>query len=307
MIKLQSIQHQAHQGWEWVRHNGFKTPHNALVTVGLLVGSVYLPIWIWDVLSGTFHGAASVLMVALIALGIHRLWKRRSHLAALTAEADDRLIGHLLLICGIAIAPFCFSTEWMQKLCGMLILAGVASSTWGVQFFRFYKLPTALIIVGLFPQPTMVGQILWQAFTPPKALELWMAWSGGLGLRAIGQAVTVSGDLITLSGGTVRVDWGCSGFDMATIMAVASLALGLFYRQPWGKILLMIGVGVVLALLMNIPRIMLMAYAFAVWGKSAFHFWHGTWGGQIFASILFTIYYYAVMALMKKRSRPSAA
>jgi exosortase len=307
MIKWQTAQNQIGRAWEWFRRTGFKTSHNTLVTLGLLVGSLYLPLWIWDVLSGTLNGAASLLMVALIALGIHRMWKRRSHLATLTSESDDRLIGHLLLICGIAIAPFCFSTEWMQKLCGMLILAGAASSIWGTQFFRFYGLSTALIVAGLFPQPTLVGQTLWQAFTPPKALELWMAWSGGLGLRAIGQAVTVSGDLISLPGGTVRVDWGCSGFDMATIMAVASLALGLFYRQPWRKILLMIAVGVVLALLMNIPRIMLMAYAFAVWGKSAFHFWHGTWGGQIFASILFTLYYYAVMALMKKRSRQPAA
>jgi exosortase/archaeosortase family protein len=290
-----------------LRQNSFKTPHNGLVTMGLLVGAIYLPFWIGDVLSGTLHGAASILMVALIGLGAHRLWQKRLHLATLTAEADDRLIGHLLIGCGVAIAPFCFFSEWAQKLCWMLILVGIASSTWGIQFFRFYALPTFLIGIGLFPQPTLVGQTLWQTFTPPHALENFMAWSGGLGLRAIGQSVNIIGAVITLPGGSVRVDWGCSGFDMVTIMVVASLVMGLFFQQSWQKILLMISIGAFLALLANIPRIMLMAYAHAVWGKSAFHFWHGTWGGQIFSTILFTIYYYAVMAIIKRRSRQTVS
>jgi exosortase len=286
-----------------LRQNSFKTLHNGLVTMGLLVGAVYLPFWIGDVLSGTLHGAASILMVTLIGLGVHRLWQKRSHLATLDAEADDRLIGHLLIGSGVAIAPFCLSSEWAQKLCWMLILVGIASSTWGIQFFRFYALPTFLIVVGLFPQPTLVGQTLWQTFTPPHALENFMAWSGGLGLRAIGQSVSVVGTVIKLPGGSVDVNWGCSGFDMVTIMVVASLVLGLFFQQSWQKILLMISIGAFLALLANIPRIMLMAYAYAVWGKPAFHFWHGTWGGQIFSTILFTIYYYAAMAIVKRRSR----
>ena len=295
-----------HRHLDRLRRHSFKTLHNALVTVGLLVGAVYLPFWLNDILSGTLNGAASLLMVALIGLGLHRIWQQRSHLATLSAEADDRLIGHLLMGCGVAIAPFCFASEWAQKLCWMLILVGIASSTWGIQFFRFYALPTFLIGAGLFPQPTLMGQTLWQAFTPPHALENFMAWSGGLGLQAIGQSVKVTETMITLPGGTVRVDWGCSGFDMATIMAVASLVLGLFFRQSWQKILLMISIGVSLALLANIPRIMLMAYAYATWGKASFHFWHGTWGGQIFSTILFTIYYYAAMAIIKQRSRQPA-
>jgi exosortase len=306
MIKWQTAQYQIGCSWEWIRQNGFKSLHNALVTVGLLVGAMYVPAWLWDILSGTLNGAASLLMVALIALGIHRLWKGRSHLATLAAEADDQLLGHLLIGCGVAIAPFAWSAEWMQKLCWMLILAGIALSTWGGVFFRRYALPTFLIVVGLFPQPTTVAQIIWQTFTPDQGLERLMAWSGSLGLRAIGQSVTLTGTYITLPGGTVDVYWGCSGFDMATIMGVASLVMGLFFRQSWGTILGMIGIGVVLALVANVPRIMLMAYAHAYWGDASFQFWHGVWGGQIFSTIMFTIYYYVVMALIKRRSPKSA-
>jgi hypothetical protein len=46
------------------------------------------------------------------------------------------------------------------------------------------------------------------------------------------------------------------------------------------------------------------------WGEAAFDFWHSTWGAQIFSAVLFTVYYYAVMAVIKKRpkrSQPKAA
>ena len=90
---------------------------------------------------------------------------------------------------------------------------------------------------------------------------------------------------------------------MATIIAVASLVLGLFLKQSLPKVALMTTLGVILALLANIPRIMLMAMAEAYWGKASFEFWHGFWGGQIFSSILFTIYYYVVMAVIKHQRK----
>ncbi len=284
-----------------------KSHHHRMVAAGLLVGVCYLPFWLIDTVSSTIHGGASLLMLALIALGLYRLWQNRQQLAALEAADDDRFLGHTLIACGILISPWCWSSEWSQKLSWLMILLGIACSNWGVGFFRRYPLSVALICLGLFPQPTLVGQQLWQAFTPPQMLENFMAWSGGLGLQAIGQAAVSNGNTLTLSGGSVQVIWGCSGFDMATIMAVASLVLGLFLKRSASNILSLMMIGITLALIANIPRIMLMAYANAHWGKASFHFWHGPWGGQIFSTILFTIYYYIVMAMVKKRSPKAIA
>jgi exosortase/archaeosortase family protein len=89
---------------------------------------------------------------------------------------------------------------------------------------------------------------------------------------------------------------------MATIIAAASLVLGIMLKQSAPKVTLMVVIGIVLALIFNIPRIMLMAVSEAYWGDAAFEFWHGFWGGQIFSTILFTVYYYVVMALVKRRS-----
>jgi exosortase len=278
------------------------TSHSRIVACGLLVGIVYAPFWIYDIIIGTLNGAASLILVAATALGGYQLWSQRTRLAKFKASEEDRLLGHIIILSSVGLAPFCFFSEWSQKLIWVIILAGIAISTWGIPFFKRYPMTAFLVGIGFFPQPTAVGKAVWDAFTPPEMLERFMAWSGGLGLRAIGHSAEISGTIISLPGGSVRVDWGCSGFDMATIIAVASLVLGIFLKQSLPKVTLMVLIGIVLALISNIPRIMLMAMAEAYWGKQSFEFWHGFWGGQIFSSILFTIYYYVVMAIVRGRS-----
>ncbi|QZZ19463.1 cyanoexosortase C [Leptothermofonsia sichuanensis E412] len=295
-----------------VAHNllqkSVKTNHSRIVTAGLVVSALYLPFWISDLVFGTLHGAASILMAVAIAIGLHRIWMQRQQLSALTVSEEDVLLGHMLIWSGVVLCPFGFTLgEWAQRLIWMIILAGIACSSWGIGFFRAFPLSTFLIFMGIFPSPTAVGKSLWETFMPPRGLERLMAWGGVLGLRAVGQAAELKDDvLITMPGGTVEVAWGCSGFDMATIMAVASLVLGVFLKLRWMRVLQMMVVGVLLALVFNIPRIMLMAIAEARWGKSAFEFWHGVWGGQIFSGILFTVYYYVVMAIAKKNPNKAA-
>ena len=278
-----------------------KTPHNCLATAGLLVGLLFWPLWMYDVVLGTLHGAASLLLVSAFGLGLYQLWSQREQLLRLKASDEDRWLGHLIIVIGIGAAPFCAFTEWSQKLIWLLILVGIALSSWGASFFSKYPASVFLISVGLFPRPTSVGKAVWEVFTPPEALERFMAWVGAIGLRLIGQAAEVDQTLIALPGGTVRVDWGCSGYDLACIAAVASLLMALFFKQSFAKSCVIVLVGVVVALIANVPRIMLMSMASAYWGPESFKFWHGFWGGQIFLSVMFTFHYYAVMAIVKRK------
>ncbi|MGA7932082.1 MAG: cyanoexosortase C [Kovacikia sp.] len=284
-------------------HESLQTTHSRFVACGLLAGFCYVPFWFADLLVGTLHGAASLLMAAAVFLGLQRLWKQRQQLATLQVSEEDRLLGHLLILSGVLLCPFgLLAGEWAQRLIWMVILGGIACSSWGVSFFKKYSLPTFLIVLGLFPNPTSVGKALWESFTPPYMLEQLMAWAGSLGLRAIGQPAVLENAVIKLPGGAVEVNWGCSGFDMATVMAAAGLVIGIFFKQRFSKILLLMATGVALAFLFNIPRIMLMAVAEAYWGKASFQFWHGSWGGQIFSTLLFTVYYYAFMGFLKRGS-----
>ncbi len=298
---------QVKQAIAHLAHESTRTTHNRIVACGVLASLSFVPYWLGDLIFGTLHGAASLLMAVAIALGVHLIWQRRTQLEKLEVSPEDEFLGHILIIGCVLLTPFGFIVgEWAQRIIWMLILAGIACSTWGIAFFRLFPLPTFLIFTGLFPSPTLVAKTLWETFLPPKMLEHFMAWGGALGLRAIGQPVEANGVVLTLPGGSVEVAWGCSGFDMATIMAVASLVLGIFLKQRASRVILMMAIGVVLALLFNIPRIMLMAIAEARWGKASFEFWHGFWGGQIFSTILFTVYYYVVMAIAKRNNKKTA-
>jgi exosortase/archaeosortase family protein len=282
-----------------VIHLSNQSWHSRIVAAGFVAVSIFVPFWLYDLIVGTIHGAASVLLVSLSGFGFYQLWQKRSQLAELEASEEDRLLGHIILISAIAAAPFCFSTEWMQKLDLYFVLFGAAVSSWGFAFFPKYPLQTFLIFAGFFPQPTAMGKLFWTAFTPEQGLERFMAWCGGIGLRLIGQSPNVTWDIISLPTGSVKVDWGCNGFDLATIAAVTSLLLGIFWKQPMWKVTLFVLMGIFFSLLANVPRIVLMTLAAVYWGHNWFEFWHGFWGGQIFLSLLFTVHYYAMLALLE--------
>ncbi len=279
-------------------HRGMRTSHNRMITLGLFIVACYIPFWLAKLANGLLHGSGSILMAAAMCLGLYRLWQQRQELANLEASEGDRWLGYFLIVVSLLLLPFGFTTLWLQRMVWLQTFAGIALSNWGASVFGRYPIPTFLIVLGLFPEPTAVGMTLWKTFTPPQMLESLMAWSGTLGLQAIGQPATqIDAVSIALPGGAVRVDWGCSGFDMATVLGIASLVVGLAMRESIAKVMLMVVVGIALALIANIPRIMLLAMSEAYWGKGAFEFWHGPWGGQIFAGTMFTIYYYVVMAI----------
>ena len=293
-------QQKAKQGMMNFLHTNLKTTHGRIVLGGLLVGLCYFPVWLGGLTVAAAQGSAGLpLITAVVFLALQELWKKRKELAETTASDEDQLLGHILILGGVVLFPFCRFEIWSQALIWLLVLAGIACSTCGVNFFRKYPLPIILIVLSAYPKPGVMARILWQTFTPSQLLENFMAWSGSHALRAIGQNANVVENIVSLPTGAVQVDWGCNGFNMSFTMAAAGLILGLFLKQSWLKTLGIMTIGVILALIFNVPRIMLLAIASVYWGEASFKFWHGPWGGQMFAGVLFTVYYYAVMRLVQ--------
>jgi exosortase/archaeosortase family protein len=283
-----------------------RTTHSRIVTCGLLlVGLGYLPFRLGDMVLRSLKGNATILMLAVFCLGLHQLWMRRHQLAKLEASDEDRFIGHAIILSGVALFPLCLSSIWSQTLLCLLILAAVACSIWGAVFFRKHPLPVFLIAAGLVPNPGVVARAFWETFVPPLMLERFTAWLGFLALRAIGQPAKLLDTIIEISDGAVEVTWGCTGFNMALSVAVAGLVLGLFFKQSFNKIVTLMMIGTVLALILNVPRMVLLALAQVYWGESSFHFWHDGWGAQIFSMVLFTVYYYIAMPILKRKPTES--
>lgn len=286
------------------------TLHGRIVLCGLLVVFCYSVFWLGVLLLRSVHGSSSgFLQTAALVLALQLLWSRRQRLKQISVPSEDRLLGHLLILSGVVLLPVCLIATWSEPFTRSLIaaivcvwiLAGIACSRWGASFFSTYPLCIFLLCIGLLPKPAEISRGIWQALTPPEFLERFMTWSGAIALHAIGQPAIAEGIYISLPNGAVKVGWGCNGFDMAATMAVASFVLGLFLKQSRPKIIFLMIVGVVLALVSNIPRIVLVSIAAVYWGEYWFNFWHDSWGSQIFVSVLFTIYYYVVMGLIKRR------
>ncbi len=271
------------------------------MTLGLAVGLIHLPFWLRDVVLGTLVGAGSSLLLLAVSVGVYMVWQKRAQLAELVPSPEDRWIGYCLIFGGVCVAPLCASAEWSQKILLMIILLGVGLSSWGMQFFGRYPIPVFLIFLGLFPNAYAVGREVWEAFTPPHILDNTMAAISTFGLSLIGQEAENTGRVIDLAGKPVYVDWACNGFNLSAEVAVGSIVLGFLLKQTLPKVALLTGIGIALALTFNVPRIMLMAMANAYWGEASFNFWHGLWGGQIFSMIVFTLYYYILMAVIDQK------
>jgi len=278
-----------------------KSFHGSLILLGLFIGLCYLPTWAIGLLDrGPQSSDGFTLATCFVGLSLYLLWKQRQQIAVLEASEEDQLLGHMLIIAGIGLFPFCRFAIWPQAILWALILSGIALSTWGIRFFAQHQLLVVVALATVYPQPTEIARLLWQSITPYKFLERWMAQAGAGALQLFGWPSTAVQSLVTFPEGAVDLDWGCNGFDMALTMAVTGLVMGVFLKQSWGRTLGFISLGVVAALVFNIPRVMLLAVASVYWGHEWFNFWHGPWGGQLFTGILFTVYYYTLMAMVKR-------
>lgn len=294
-------------GLEQIRE-AIKTNHGRMILAGLTVGLCYLPIWLGGLITRASQGSAGLpLITAVVFIALRYLWKQRHQLAKQVASEEDRLLGHIMILSGVVLFPFCRFAVWPQAAIWLLVLAGIACSSWGADVFIRHPLPSLLIPLSVYPKPGAMAREIWRAITPHKFLEEIMASWGAGALRLLGQPATPYGSVVSLPAGAVDVDWSCNGFNMAFAMAAAGLIMGLFLKQSFWKTIALMAIGIVLALVFNVPRIMLLAMASVYWGKDSFNFWHGPIGGQIFSGVLFTVYYYAVMWLANRGTKPQTS
>jgi len=279
-----------------------KTNHGRLVLLGLTAGLVYFPMWFEYLFSRAFRGKIGwFLVISMLFLAGLEIWSKRKSSSNNIASEEDRLLGHMLIISGVGLFPFCRFALWPQAVLWLLILTGIAMSTWGLGIFSRFLTPTFFIGLTVYPRIGLISRFAWELITPPQFLEKTMAWGSALAMRLVGFSAAQEGVFITFPEGAVEVGWGCNGLDMAITIAAAGLFMGLLYKQKRSQMVWLIAVAVAVTLLANIPRLMIVTVAHVYWGEGWFKFWHGFWGGQIFSGILFTIYYYVVEALTSQK------
>jgi len=274
---------------------------------GMVTACLVILACIYYVSWGGLTLSRSSVSFGFIALGAKYIWDDRKNLSCAKDYPEERFIGYTLAALGSTLFFFFHASASFQYLSFALALTGFALLLWGANFFVNHVLACFLIAIGLYPNLIFVIGSLWRFATPPLILENFMGNLGGQALNVIGQSAIVEGRFISIGSGTVEVNTSCSGFEMAVSTASVGLLMGLFFKQPWLKISLAVVLGIVMALAINVPRIMLLAYIVGYYDKSVFDFWHGPWGGQIFMAILFTLYYYLAMAFFESNKSDKKA
>jgi exosortase/archaeosortase family protein len=279
-----------------------KSHHHRLVTVGLLaIGLAYLPSRLWEILTKSIQGQSVLLIFIAVAFGGYQLWRSRSAIVQLQANEEDTWLGHVLIAIGVAMIPFGFSLGWLLPTACTVILWGIACSSWGLAFFQRYWAAWSLVMLGLIPNPGALARAILAVLLPAKFLEMVTAETGIWILWAIQQPAKMDGTIISLSGGVVDVNWGCTPFNLSTAVALSGLLAGLFMKLDRRKTFMLMAIGILICFVLNMPRIAVLVMAKAYWGDWWFNFWHDGWGGQIFSMTVFTVYYYVVMGLIKQK------
>jgi exosortase len=287
-------------------YNITSTVQGRILLLSLIVGLTYLPSWLRlmaMLLSST--ATTPLVCVGAACLGGVRLWQSRHDLRRATSSSVSRWIGYNVIGFGMVLFPFCQSKTWSQALSWSIILLGLFLSSWGFAFLWRYWLSIFYLLLGIYPSAlTVVSGSLLDTLTPAETLEKIMAWAGGGVLQLLRYSVVSDGIYLLLPTGGVSVYEGCTGFDLLVSILCVSLLVGISFALSWTRTFFLSGLGLILAFSLNAIRIALMAVAAAEWGDQAFEFWHGFWGGQIFASLLFTIYYYLIVWMLPKPSHP---
>ncbi|WOD39261.1 cyanoexosortase C [Nodosilinea sp. E11] len=281
----------------------FRSWHNSVIFIGLIPGMAYIPLWIYLITERVIMGSSSVFLnVCFIALGLYQFFTQKNELLMLKSDSEDQIVGYALIIGAVVMYFIFFESYSLQAITWSTALIGVSLATFGNQFIRNYWVSILLIFFGLLPKYLDLGYTLGKVLIPNYALERLMASISGLVLSLMGQPAIVAGNVIQIGSKGVDIADGCSGFSMAMILAGVSLVMGIFYRLRPRKLGLLILLGVVIALVINVPRIILLTYSVVYWGDDAFRFWHTGLGSQLISGAMFTVFYYVSMAICKREN-----
>ncbi len=140
---------------------------------------------------------------------------------------------------------------------------------------------------------------------PPRGLPLVLeavlgmpirvatAAMAAFGLHFLGFDVVQQGSLIQLSGGTVDVEFDCTGAALLGLLLQVSVLLAVV--TEWSRFRGLVLWSVAIATQLSTVRVAIMA---AVVGNEAiFQFWHGSSGGQLFTLIALAILSYRTLGI----------
>jgi exosortase len=187
----------------------------------------------------------------LILVGASYLtWDRLQECPPPRANRREQFIGVVLL--GGAFVSLLIGVmlrvRWFAGVSGWIGLAGCACFCGGIRLLRA-AVPALLLLAVIMPPPMR------QDDGVAVTLRQWAVWAGGHLLDVLHVPHVVSGTLINIAGRRLGVEEACSGINSLLAVVAVTLMLGLWWRRPAWRIVLVMGGSIVFVLWANVMRI----------------------------------------------------
>jgi cyanoexosortase A len=265
--------------------------------LGIAGGLIALHLHVAWVMTHSIDQLTMSLLFWVAALRI--LWKERYTLS-LESEVTATCLG-LFLIAWVLIKNTSIhsQTDILVQITPFFSALGLGLVASGFKGLKQYRRSLAIIFLLSLPIETLselINKIIGSTILVAK-FSTFVLWY--LGFQVQRQGVQV-----ILPTGTVEVYPRCSGVNlMLIIVQLGVLATLIFHLKYYQKILLPI-IGALLAFIINGIRVTLMAVLVANSNQTAFEYWHGEEGAQIFTTIcilIFGLFCYLLVQLSEKQ------
>lgn len=253
-----------------------KTPKFWLATIAISLFTLHLR-WSWQL-----HPSLDQLMISLFFVTAIVILLRR-HKPALTLESDpgSSSVGLLLIIWMLFRGT---STQGqgdlLSEISPLISAFGLALLASGVQGLKQYWREGVILIALLIP-PTSLSEVLneWVRLNVLTAkVTTFALWYLGFNVSRQGVAIGLP------NGAAIEVAVGCSGFGAMLLLWRLSVLFSILVSLKRSRFWLPVA-ALTIAFLVNLVRVGLMAYLLNSAHQSAFLYWHGHQGAQIFSTL----------------------
>ncbi|MEM1329458.1 MAG: exosortase/archaeosortase family protein [Planctomycetota bacterium] len=229
-----------------------------------------------------------ILLAPLVALWL--VWVRRERLRI--ARPQPSWLGPFVVAAGWGLAVYGFSAAFdlFVHLGSLAMVLGAVLSVVGLKVFREF-LPAVLVLVFLFPVPGRVRQQIALPLQEATAgITEWM-------LALFSVPVSRMGNVLTINGQDVAVAEACNGMRMVAALALISFAFVFSTPMRNNVRLLILAISPILALLVNVIRLVPTALVFGYSDTGTAELFHDLAGWAMLGVALVLLW--ALLAILR--------
>ncbi len=250
---------------------------------------------IWGSNADEQHGFLVIPITLLL------LYLRRSEFPSGAARLDPYGLSLIAVSAGMKIFSEHYLRPWMDMWSLPIWIAGVVWLIGGMKILRW----AAPVLGFLFFMAPLPGQLQTAAGYP---LQVIAANGAGWTLQALGQPGFIAGTTILLGDHVLDVEHACAGLRMFKGMFAVAFAWSLFCRYHWPRFLFTMAIAPLIAILVNILRIVVTGLLFQWAGTESAETFAHDWAGVLMipsgALIFFLVQSLADRLIDWNRERP---